>query len=161
MTDCLQYRNKSLHQHKTALWTFIYNAFERQVFLILKTSVLTGITIFKGCKNTQMFHIQYLYTRHLKQQIAIIWENLLFLLCHSDIKSGGMEICSMRMKMLWKICDFTICHTENMGNYIKYCRYVSSEILKIMLLTNKNWISKKKIKVKITNFNRCLRKLSH
>lgn len=136
MINCFQCRNKSVHRLKTALWNFMYSGFIRQVLGILKTSVLTEITTLKKCKNAQIFHISYLYIRHLTQQIAIIWE--ISLVCHSDVESGCMEIGTIRMKMLWKICDFTICHTDNTSSCIKYCRYVNSERLTVMLLTNKN-----------------------
>lgn len=131
MIHCLQCRNKSLHRLNTALWDFTYNGLIRQVLGILKTWVLTGITTFKVCKKAQIFHIRYLYTRHLTQQIAIIWENFSLSQWYKIRLYGNKH---HEDENALKKCDFTICHTDNTCSCIKYCKYVSSERLKAMLL---------------------------
>lgn len=147
MIKYLQGSNTSLHRHKTALWNVTYSGFIRQVLLILETSILTGITIFEVCKKAQIFHVRYLDTRHITHQTAIIWENIFF----------SYTVTMMYNQFVWKYVPWGWnCFEKYVispsvvqktgGSCIKYCKYVISACLKIILLTNKKLTVKLKLK---------------
>lgn len=103
------------------LWNFTYNGFIKQWgLLILKTSILIGITTFKVCMKTQIFHVRHLYTRHTFKKISplvftmkynqVVWKYSTrrwkcfekYVICPSVTQKTWVVIQHMWVCQLWK-----------------------------------------------------------